>query len=42
MEDEFLEYGLIVYIERELVANIDLDSIINDFDSLKDHRAQLK
>ena len=42
MEDEFLAYGLIVYIERELVANIDLDSIINDFDSLEDHRAQLK
>jgi hypothetical protein len=42
MEDEFLANCLTVYIEREFVENIDSDSIIDDFYSLKDRRAPLK
>jgi hypothetical protein len=42
MEDEFLADCLIIYIERELARNIDSNSIINDFYSLKNHRASLK
>jgi hypothetical protein len=42
MDDEFLANCLIIYIERELAGNIDSDSIINDFYSLKDCRVPLK
>ena len=42
MEDEFLVDCLNIYIERELARNINSDSIINDFYSLKDRKAPLK
>jgi hypothetical protein len=42
MEDKFFADCLVIYIERELVGNIDLDSIINDFYFIKNHRAPLK
>jgi hypothetical protein len=42
MEDGFLTDCLIIYIERELARNIDSDSIINDFYSIKNRRVPLK
>ena len=41
MEDGFLVDCLVIYIERELARNIDLDLIINDFYSIKNCRAPL-
>ncbi|KAL6292914.1 hypothetical protein ACE6H2_001056 [Prunus campanulata] len=41
MEDEYLADSLIVYIEKELSVDIDLDSIIKDFDTLKERRVPL-
>lgn len=35
MEDEYLIDSLIVYIKKELSMDIDLDSIITDFEKLK-------
>jgi hypothetical protein len=35
MEDEFLANSLVVYIEREIAENFNLDSILDDFVSLK-------
>ena len=42
MEDGFLADCLVIYIERELARNIDSDSIINDFYSIKNCWAPLK
>ncbi|GMY39380.1 TTF-type domain-containing protein [Fagus crenata] len=42
MEDGFLADCLVIYIERELARNIDSNSIINDFYSIKNRRAPLK
>jgi hypothetical protein len=42
MEDEFLVYFTMIYIERELVEDIDSDSIINEFYSTKHGRVQLR
>ena len=42
MEDEFLADSMIVYIERELSKPIDSDSIVDDFYSMKNRRAQLQ
>jgi hypothetical protein len=42
MEDGFFADCLIIYIEKELAGNIDSDSIINDFYSIKNCRAPLK
>ncbi|XP_021808080.1 uncharacterized protein LOC110751856 [Prunus avium] len=41
MEDEYLADSLIVYIEKELYMDIDSDSIIKDFDTLKERRVPL-
>ena len=41
MEDEFLADCMIVYIEREIAESFDIDSIIKEFYSLKNRRAQL-
>ncbi|XP_059663770.1 uncharacterized protein LOC132309483 [Cornus florida] len=38
MADEFLADCMIFNIERELVEDIDIDSVVNEFDSLKDRR----
>ena len=42
IEEDFLADSMIVYIERELAENIDSDSIIDEFYSLKNRRAQLQ
>jgi hypothetical protein len=41
MKEEFLANSLMIYIERELVEDIDLDSIIDELYSTKHRRAQL-
>ncbi|CAL5384725.1 unnamed protein product [Camellia sinensis] len=41
MEDEFLTDCLVVYIEKEIAENFSSEMIIDDFYSLKHHRAQL-
>ena len=40
MEDEFLLDNLVVYIEREIAENFTIDSILDDFRSLKERRLQ--
>ncbi|XP_047331443.1 uncharacterized protein LOC124935020 [Impatiens glandulifera] len=42
MKEEFLTDSMIVYIERELSENIDNDTIIKEFYSKKNRRAQLQ
>jgi hypothetical protein len=42
IKDEFLAYFMMIYIERELAENIDLDSIIDKFYSIKYRRVQLR
>ena len=42
MDDEFLGDCMTLYIERELAEIIDLNSVIDDFNSLKPRRAQLQ
>ena len=42
IENEFLSYCMIIYIEREFVDTINLDSIIDEFNSRKYRKAQLK
>ena len=41
MEEEFLADSIMIYIERELVEDIDSDSIIDEFYSTKHRRVQL-
>ena len=41
MEDEFLADSMVIYIERDFSKMIDSDSIIDDFYSMKNRRAQL-
>ena len=41
MEEDFLTDSMIIYIERELSENIDNDTIIKEFYSKKNRRAQL-
>ncbi|XP_073035318.1 uncharacterized protein [Primulina eburnea] len=42
MEEELLADSMIIYIEREFTAEIDTDSIIDEFYSMKNRRAQLQ
>ena len=42
MGDEFLADSMVVYIEKELAENIDLDLVIDDSYSLKDRRVPLQ
>ncbi|XP_059629771.1 uncharacterized protein LOC132272687 [Cornus florida] len=42
MADEFLADCMILNIERELAEDIDIDSVVNEFDSLKDRRVHLQ
>ena len=42
MEDQFLNDCLIVYIEKEIAANFCTNSILDDFNSMKERRAQLR
>jgi hypothetical protein len=41
IKNEFLAYFLMIYIERKLTENIDLDSIIDEFYSTGHRRIQL-
>jgi hypothetical protein len=41
MEEEFLADSMMIYIERELVEDIDSDSIIDELYSTKHRRVQL-
>ena len=41
IEEEFLADSMMIYIERELVEDIDSDSIIDEFYSIKHRRVQL-
>ncbi|GMI99441.1 hypothetical protein like AT1G19260 [Hibiscus trionum] len=41
MEDDFLSDYLILYIEKEIAEKFTIDSIIDDFDSMKRRRVQL-
>jgi len=41
MKTGFLASSVIVYIERDITTNFSSDSIIEDFKSLKKHRATL-
>ena len=41
MEEEFLVDSMMIYIERELVEDIDSDSIIDEFYSTKHRKVQL-
>jgi hypothetical protein len=41
MKEEFLADSMIIYIERELVEDIDSDSIIDEFYSTKHRMVQL-
>ncbi|XP_059654755.1 uncharacterized protein LOC132301530 [Cornus florida] len=42
MADEFLADCMILNIERELAEDIDIDSVVNEFDSFKDRRVHLQ
>jgi hypothetical protein len=42
MKDEFVADSMMIYIERELVEVIDLDSIIDEFYFTKHRRVQLQ
>ncbi|XP_023753024.1 uncharacterized protein LOC111901409 [Lactuca sativa] len=41
MSDDFLANNLVIYIEREIVENIDLNSVIDEFTDIKGRRAEL-
>jgi len=41
IKEEFLADSMMIYIERELVEDIDSDSIIDEFYSTKHRRVQL-
>ncbi|KAL8460018.1 hypothetical protein ACS0TY_031799 [Phlomoides rotata] len=41
MANVYLSNSMIVYIERELFENIDLDSIIDEFYHIKNRKTQL-
>ena len=38
IEDEFLSDAMMLFIERDIVATISMDSIIGDFEDLKRRR----
>ena len=38
MEDEFLTDSLIMYIEREIVEKLSIESIVNEFRDMKERR----
>lgn len=42
MEEEFFADSMVIYIERDLVENLDNDLIINEFDAKKNRRLQLQ
>ena len=38
MEDEFITDSLIMYIEREIVEKLSIESIVNEFRDMKERR----
>ncbi|XP_027148735.1 uncharacterized protein LOC113749245 [Coffea eugenioides] len=40
MEEDFFANSMIMYIEKEIAKTFDINSIIDDFDKIKSHRAQ--
>jgi len=42
MKNDFLEYYLIINIEKEIIERFTIDMIINDFYFIKERRTQLK
>ncbi|XP_026428813.1 uncharacterized protein LOC113324736 [Papaver somniferum] len=42
MEEDFLRDCMMIYIEREIAGAIDIDSIIDEFDDMYDHRVPLR
>ncbi|XVE72215.1 hypothetical protein DITRI_Ditri11bG0021600 [Diplodiscus trichospermus] len=42
MEDGFLNDFLIAYIEKEIAAKFNIESIIDEFSSMKERRAQFR
>ena len=38
MEDDFLNDSLMLYIEKDIVSTFSLDSIVDDFEDLKERR----
>ena len=38
MENDFLTDSLMLYIEKDIALTFSLDSIVDDFDDLKEHR----
>ena len=42
MKDEFLINCLVVYVEREIMDTVDLDSIIYEFDIVKTRKTKLR
>ncbi|KAK9698549.1 hypothetical protein RND81_08G112300 [Saponaria officinalis] len=42
MENDYLTYSLIVYVEKRIAKEFDIDSIIDEFASKKDRRSLLK
>ena len=41
MDNEFLSDCLTIYIEKAVVKEFSLESIINDINAMKEHRTQL-
>ena len=42
MEDDFLASYMITYIEKDITWTVTIDSIIVEFDTMKERRAQFK
>ena len=38
MKNDFLNVSLMLYIEKDIVSTFSLDSIVNDFEDLKERR----
>ena len=38
MENDFLTDSLMLYIEKDIASTISLDSIVDHFEDLKEHR----
>ena len=38
MENDFLTDSLLLYIEKDIVSTFSLDSIVDDFEDLKERR----
>ena len=42
MEDDFLASYMITYIKKDIAQTFTIDSIIDEFDTIKERRAQFK